>query len=406
MTKHVRAIIAFSLVFALPLSSLAQTAERFVCTSGDLIRRVAVENPTGGQLPCEVAYYKDSEASGVREVLWSAGNDAQYCSARTAELLDRLEGFGWQCTADSDAVARTTRSGLAPITVAGGMWIELSPVVVAANNFYPDQVPVSTGGVRSLTSGEALIATNAETQLLRESVDNPDLRIIMTVTESFYRLVGKRSAGIETLADLEGKRVIVPYSTSANYFLVAMLESVGLTEDDVTLVPFPSGPSIIEAMDMMSDAVVNGEADVVAIWEPEAEDTIHDLGDDAIVFQERDVYREVFNLHTTATTLNDPALRPAVVEFVRAIVAATEALEENPEPYWQEVSDLIGYPVSDIEASWGEMEFPIQIVPDMLDVLVKEEAWVAQERDREPRSREELARLIDYSVLEEALADR
>jgi hypothetical protein len=51
------------------------------------------------------------------------------------------------------------------------------------------------------------------------------------------------------------------------------------------------------------------------------------------------------------------------------------------------------------------MEFPVQIVPDMLDVLETEEAWVATERDREPRSREELAQFIDYSVLEEALTD-
>jgi hypothetical protein len=50
------------------------------------------------------------------------------------------------------------------------------------------------------------------------------------------------------------------------------------------------------------------------------------------------------------------------------------------------------------------MEFPIEIVPDMLDVLEVEEVWVAKERDRAPRSRDELAVLIDRSVVEEALA--
>ena len=295
---------------------------------------------------------------------------------------------------------------LAPITVAGGYWIELSPVIVAAQNFYPVQIPVAEGGVRSLTSGEAILATNAETQLLRETVDNPDLRIIMTVTESFYRLVANRAAGIETLEDLEGKRVIVPRRTSANYYLVAMLETVGLTEDDVELIPFPQADNVRVAMDMMSDAVLNDEADVVAIWEPEAEDAIHDLGENAVVLQDRSVYREVFNLHTTATALADPEQRRAIVAFVDAIVDATEALEENPDPYWQQVSDVIGYPVEDIQGSWEDHEFPIQIVPDMLDVLEKEEIWVAEERDREPRTREELAQFIDYSVLEEVMANR
>src|SRR5690606_22639639 len=78
---------------------------------------------------------------------------------------------------------------LVPIKVAGARWIELSPVLVAANSFYPQKLEVPSGGVVSITSGAADLATNAETQLLRESVANPDLRIIMTVSESFYRLV-------------------------------------------------------------------------------------------------------------------------------------------------------------------------------------------------------------------------
>ncbi len=103
---------------------------------------------------------------------------------------------------------------LVPITVAGARWIELSPVVVAAEYFYPQKLTVSPGGVPSITSKAADLATNAETQLLRESVtNNPDLRIIMTVSESFYRLVGRRSSGISKLSDLKGKRVIVPANT-------------------------------------------------------------------------------------------------------------------------------------------------------------------------------------------------
>src|SRR5690606_35170400 len=71
---------------------------------------------------------------------------------------------------------------LAPISVSGSYWIELSPVVVAANDFYPEQLSVGEGGITRITSGEVDLATNAETQLLRESLANPDLRIIMTVT--------------------------------------------------------------------------------------------------------------------------------------------------------------------------------------------------------------------------------
>ncbi|HEX6992726.1 MAG TPA: ABC transporter substrate-binding protein [Gammaproteobacteria bacterium] len=313
--------------------------------------------------------------------------------------------------APSDAGAQpgaapAAEASLAPISVSGAYWIELSPVVVAAGSFYPEPIGVGEGGITRITAGEVDLATNAETQLLRESVAHPDLRIIMTVTESFYRLVGRRSAGIGTLADLRGKRVMVPRRTSANYFLVAMLGTVGLTEDDVELVALPRAADVKASLDLMSDALLRGEADVISIWEPEPEDAIRALGDDAIVFQDRSVYREVFNLHATASALADPAKRRSIVAFVRAVADATAALQDDPERYWPQISSVIGYSEAQIADGWPEMAFPVEIVPDMLDVLAAEEVWVAKELDREPRSRAELSRLVDRSVVEEALAGR
>lgn len=322
-----------------------------------------------------------------------------------------LQGCGPSEQASSAAAAGiASRPGaaapLAPIRVSGSYWIELSPVLVAANAFYPEQLPVGEGGITRISSGEADLATNAETQLLRESLANPDLRIIMTVTESFYRLVARRSAGIETLADLEGKRVMLPRNTSAHYFLVAMLRTVGLTEDDVELVSLPPAQGEQTGMDQMSDALARGDVDAISIWEPEPEDAIHRLGDDAVVFQDRSVYREVFNLHARAPDLADPDKRRSIVTFVRAVAEATEALKSDAEAHWPHVSSITGFTTEEISWGWPEMEFPVRIVPDMLDVLEEEEIWVAKERNRAPRSREELAGLIDPSVLEEALSSQ
>jgi sulfonate transport system substrate-binding protein len=302
------------------------------------------------------------------------------------------------------AAAPAASEALAPIRVSGSYWIELSPVLVAANSFYPEQLTVGEGGITTMISGMSDMATNAETQILRETVANPDLRIIATITESFYRLVARKSAGISTLADLKGKRVMLPGFTSANYYLVAMLRTVGLTDADVTIVPLPAAQGDQTGMDLMSEALKNGEVDAISIWEPEPESAIETLGEDAIVFQDRSVYREVFNLHARAGDLADPAKRKSIVEFVRAVAKATEALKANPEEYWPHVSSITGFTVEEIGKGWPEMEFPVEIIPDMLDVLVEEEPWIAQQQKREPRPREELEKIIDRSVVAEALA--
>jgi NitT/TauT family transport system substrate-binding protein len=301
------------------------------------------------------------------------------------------------------SVPKQPEAPLVPIKVAGARWIELSPVVVAAEYFYPQKLPVPSGGVVSITSGAADIATNAETQLLRESMTNPDLRIIMTVSESFYRLVGRRSAGISKLSDLKGKRVIVPRLTSAHYYMVAMLESAGLKEEDVTFVSAAPQPGQPRSKFSSADALARGEADFIATFEPEPEYAVRKLGSDAIVLQDKKVYREAFNLNARAPDLADPEKRRAIVAFVRATAQATAALKKDPKKYWPHVASVIGFTEEQIGWGWPETEFPVKIIPDMLDVLEREEKWLAKVSNREPRSRTELAKFIDRSVVDEAL---
>jgi NitT/TauT family transport system substrate-binding protein len=303
------------------------------------------------------------------------------------------------------APAPENTAPLAPIKVAGARWIELSPVVVAAEYFYPTKIPVPSGGVVSITSKAADLATNAETQLLRESVtNNQDLRIIMTVSESFYRLVGRRSSGISKLADIKGKRVIVPQQTSAHYYLAAMLRSVGLTDADVTIVSMPAPPAGTPASKFRSaEALARGDADVIATFEPEPQVAVNLLGKDAIILQNKKVYREAFNLHARAPDLADPEKRRAIVAFVRAAAQASAAIKKDPKKYWPHISSVIGFTEEQISWGWPETEFPVRIIPDMLDVLETEEAWLAKNNNRPARSRKELEKFIDRSVVEEAL---
>jgi hypothetical protein len=86
-----------------PLIAVAQSDERYQCTMGDSTRRVVIERQGSEPVPCEVAYYKDNEAPGERQVLWNASVDAAYCGARAAEFVSRLEGMGWSCVAAAPA---------------------------------------------------------------------------------------------------------------------------------------------------------------------------------------------------------------------------------------------------------------------------------------------------------------
>jgi sulfonate transport system substrate-binding protein len=291
----------------------------------------------------------------------------------------------------------THAQALSPLRAAGNMsTIELSPLLVAAERIYPGQITVINGGIPAIMSGMVDVATNAETQLLRQSVDDPGLRVIFTVAESFYRIVARKSAGIRRIEDLKGKRITTPRNTSAHYFLVKMLTTAHLSEADVKLVT-------INPFTEMSKALKDGRVDAVSMWEPESERAIDAARADAIVFQDRHVYRELFNLNTSVEVLADSAKRRAIVELLRSVIASSEQIQQRPQQYWPLIAAQLNYTPQTVSKSWPNLRFAGGLVPDLLDVMVEEEVWVAKERNRTPRTRSQLSSLIDRSLLDEAI---
>jgi len=106
-------ILAVLLVAMLPGLSIAQGSQNYLCTYGDLQRRVEILYETGVTLPCEVHYYKDSEVPGEMQVLWRAMNEAGYCEAKTQEFVTKLKALGWSCEANDDAAIGAEQDAMA-----------------------------------------------------------------------------------------------------------------------------------------------------------------------------------------------------------------------------------------------------------------------------------------------------
>ncbi|MCM8732252.1 ABC transporter substrate-binding protein [Hephaestia sp. GCM10023244] len=302
--------------------------------------------------------------------------------------------------------AHRAADGVAPLAVYGSTaTVEIAPVLLAARDYYPAGAIVANGGIANLVGaapvpglgdgGVADIATHAETQALRYSVAHPDLRIILTVAEGHYRIVARRSAGIARLADLKGKQIAALATTSSGYFVARMLAGAGLSVEDVDLVR-------ITPIAAMPGALARGEVDAVAIWEPHGVNAERALGDDVAIFEGRGVYRELFNLNTTAAHLADPAMRRRIVAYVRAVLEASDALRRDPAVAQALVGDRGGFTPDELARSWPYLSFPAALPDDLLDVLVAEEQWLAAQDGRSPRPRAALATLIDTSVYAEA----
>lgn len=289
--------------------------------------------------------------------------------------------------------------------------LEIAPVLLACERHYRHPSSFDHGSVMALwgegsdlaslrSSGQADVALNSETQALRAAATHPDLRFIFTVCEYPYRIVARRSAGIARLADLTGKRVGTQLESSAEYFLDAMLERAGIAREQVVRVPFMAHTDA--PVSDLPQALACGRIDAVALWEPQAERAKFAIGADAIEFYDPAIYTEKFNLCARQASLEDPAMRARIVEFVRALIDATMQLRVDPQAGWRLVSKTAGLDLDTVSRSWPYVTYPGTLATDLLDVFERQEPWIAETQHRAPRSREALARLIDPSIVREA----
>ena len=295
-----------------------------------------------------------------------------------------------------------------PISIHGNITVfEIAPVLLAAQDYYPGVATVKMGGIPNLvgasqipgfgSEGVADAATHAETQALRYSVKNENIRIIMNVTQGLYRIVARKSAGINSVADLKGKKIATIPTTSSGYFLHKMLAREGLSYADIT-------PVGVTPLSDMHKALADRRVDAVVIWEPESENAAQVLGQDIIQFEGKGVYAEQFNLNSTAENLADPVKRAKIVRFVRAVIDAAAQVRRDPTEAKKLVSTIGKHPTEQVERSWKHHAFNANYPANMLDILVEEEKWLASQDKRTARTREQLSKLIDRSVYEEALA--
>jgi ABC-type nitrate/sulfonate/bicarbonate transport system substrate-binding protein len=300
------------------------------------------------------------------------------------------------------------RPAVAALRIAAALnVVEHVPFRIASSDFYEGNSTIVNGRTADLfVAGSGVDLTgNAETQGLLVAAQNEhyqSLRIIYTMVEVPYRLVASRRAGVEELADLRGKRIGAFSQTSSAYFVREIMATAGVNESEYTLVTGGTCNARPCSDFSLPSMLASGEIDAVGMWEPTLEFAIQALGPDAVVFQDGDAYREIYNLYTTAERLDDRLKRPEITEYVAALIKAGKLFSDSPEEVIPRAAEIMDMDEAVLEEVWPHHQWIGGLADDMLDVLIREDAWLAGMNERAPLSREQLAGLIDSSVFEEA----
>lgn len=108
--------IGLTLIVGLLTFPAATFAQSWSCEHNNLIREVEVVSTTSEPAPCEVVYTKATEGFEA-QVLWSAQNDAVYCANKATGLVEKLQGWGWECSSSDAAAAPMAKAKAMATTV-------------------------------------------------------------------------------------------------------------------------------------------------------------------------------------------------------------------------------------------------------------------------------------------------
>ncbi|KAK0648088.1 hypothetical protein B0T16DRAFT_325336 [Cercophora newfieldiana] len=300
------------------------------------------------------------------------------------------------------------------VVAARQMLIEATPLVVAIQDYYKNDNSSSfVNGLPDIWENTNIdLAAGAEVHVLHDAPTRPDLRVVTTVAEVYYRIVANKKSNIRTMADLKGKRIGVVPNTTSEYFAYRYLrEVVGLKDGDYTFVKTLSGLCAVEPCKngTFPYMLQNGVVDAITAYEPTTEVAIRTIGEDnAVVFQNNSLYRELSVMYTTKAKLDDPASRKEIVKFLRALNKVQKVFAEQPSKIWSRVSSISNNASTEVlEKVWPLTKWSGGLPDDMVDILFEEDQWIAKDPAlrRGPMSRATLASHIDPGPYKESLEE-
>lgn len=245
-------------------------------------------------------------------------------------------------------------------------------------------VPFPTGAaaLEALAGGAIDVVNGGDVPTSAAVLKNPKVRIIADGSRwTEGRFVARRSAGINSIADLAGRRIAVPLGSSAHYFATKFL-----AEAHVNAQLVQTGPSEVVT------AITDHDVDVVAVFQPPLAKVVAALGSDAIELQGRDKYNQHSLYLANADTVTNR--QADLVHFVAAIRRADAPLTNRDPAALGAVATATALSPSLIAEVAKEFEFKTQLGPELAGDLADRARW-AQGIGRIPQS----APIPDYNTV-------
>jgi ABC-type nitrate/sulfonate/bicarbonate transport system substrate-binding protein len=225
-----------------------------------------------------------------------------------------------------------------------------------------------------------------------------NLKVVAVIMEkSDDAIIARKDKGIMNAKQLEGKKVGVTFGTTSHAMTMAYLQSKGVNISKINFVNQP--PSDLQS------ALISGDIDAAALWQPLRFNTRVALKDIAVELQDNPPHKA----RVLVVVREDYAKthQKEIAKFLKAMIDAEEYVQKNQQEAQEILSEQVGIPPNVLSASWSEYNLHVFMPKDLLTGIEKQGEWIiATQPEFKQKSLPEYAEALDQTFLKQVKADK
>lgn len=225
--------------------------------------------------------------------------------------------------------------------------------------------------LRSLTKGEADLATASEAAFVSGSFKQPGLRILSVISEGkINKLIAWKNRGIEEVGDLFGRRIATTKGSTGEYYLARFLGAHYLDLDAVELIDL--------APSQIVDFFAKGKVDAAFSWEPNIYTMLKASGEKAMVWDAQEYNYFYFLLLTRQDWINQ---NPELAQrLLKALIKAEEILIRDDNILARVLQDNFDYSDQYLQNILGCHRYYVYLPQSLLLELEHQTAWQIEKK--------------------------
>jgi ABC-type nitrate/sulfonate/bicarbonate transport system substrate-binding protein len=222
--------------------------------------------------------------------------------------------------------------------------------------------------LQHLTDGEADLATVADIPIMFAAHAGKQFDIIASMSTSSRdnNFIARRDHGIQTVADLKGKRIGFISGTTGHYFTDTFLLFHRIDRASVTMVPLDPAHA--------AEQLAHGDVDAAGLYTPQGPHAMALLGDKGMELPNPRLYAPTFQLVARRGVKDDD-----LVKVLRAIRRAAELLEKEPDRAKSILARQLKVQPAELGNIADAFEFRVTLSQHLLTSLEAESRWAVRE---------------------------